>query len=481
MIEKINYLWRQIAFYFVYKAITGRKPTQSEILLFAKTCKKSNEIIANALKSQHVIKKIIELNAETLVRYAYHGILNRDPDAPGLNALTEKLRANSDYVDLISAFSNCDENVARINKKITASNNKYLTTSSYHELNLILESKVRFTLVFVPENNWLPFTLALSKNLALDGHNILLVTFSNNNLSTEKKQWLSGMIDTKTIGLLASSFRPRIKCMYIHSFGWQNNTNELIDLFPEAIINFYSDGFKNDVKRDLNKYNEIAYFGFDPIKITTKKRIIKFDEWLSQVRSELPAIAQKKQETLSFKTIICLRYYGLGPYQLCLEDLLELIWQTSLAAITSGEPIIIKPDKRHPSLSSDVISYFQKKHNATVSDLNELLPGLATQPLEVIIETGALDLIEKYVVFDSSLSYIIAHHPHITKGTKIYLGAKINTIIDFKNDNIHSELEKSKLEVYRIIYKNTLHYANQLITDSLQYKKICDSLYVFHK
>ncbi|WP_217127067.1 DUF4214 domain-containing protein, partial [Hydrogenophilus thiooxidans] len=303
-------------------------------------------------------------------------------------------------------------------------------------------SHIELIVIYVPDHNFLPCLLALAKNLSQEGFYVVfaLSRFLNNFEVTVDFIWAALTIEDLDAALRHSNLK--IKKLYVHSFGFIDDVSRLVSLCKDANLCYYGDGFKNEFKlpRNDHKLDEMVFFGFQNKRFKGKSRLIDYNCWLEFVPIVFP-IQEKQRGSIGKGMLVCLRYYGLGPYAFG-EKTSELIVNTILKSHDGQQKIFLKTDKRHPKLLTEVISGLHA-YGLEAIDLAEYIGEIAMQPLEVILQTDVLKEIDTYVVFDSSLSYIIAFHPNVNPDVKIYLGADLESLgVNLDNVSMPNHVEQ---------------------------------------
>lgn len=201
---------------------------------------------------------------------------------------------------------------------------------------------------------------------------------------------------------------------------------------------------------------------------------------------------QKNIAPINADVLVCLRYYGIGPCKLEATQLVHLIWATIRSVLSPGAAVVIMDDRRYPHLTERVMAHIALLHDGRVLDLQEHLGELADQPVEVILQTPALSQIKSFVVFDSSLSYILAHHPAIRDNSVIFLGAKLaaeteGTVPDSSvampthEEQIAQEegcAARSFDAAVKIIHYYSARYAHALEKEGFFVEKLGDAIYL---
>jgi len=88
------------------------------------------------------------------------------------------------------------------------------------------------------------------------------------------------------------------------------------------------------------------------------------------------------QAQIKANLLICLRYYGIGPYAFDISEVADRVWETVSIFLTPKARVVIKEDRRFPALTRAVLEYIQKRHKGEVIDLRELIKESAAIPVE---------------------------------------------------------------------------------------------------
>lgn len=290
----------------------------------------------------------------------------------------------------------------------------------------------RMSVLFVPDQGWLVTVLTIAQDLADSGIRCVLVVPEKVEIEVKRTPYIHAVLDVEEMGRAIRWGNMSIESLYVHSFGWTEIVKMLIQLLPSAKLCYYADGFKNEVKKpqDMKAVEEIVYFGYKPFDWPVRSRLLAYDKWQAVLRNQLPIRFRSNISPVDASVLICLRYYGKGPYSFNQEQLMRLIWETAKPVVRSGCKILVKTDLRSPKLIDEVLIHFRKLHAGPVLNLFEEIGGIADGPLENIIETDVLSKITSYVVFDSSLSYIIFNHPMVKPDSTILVGAALESVLD---------------------------------------------------
>ena len=346
--------------------------------------------------------------------------------------------------------------------------------------------------VFLPGAEWLSFCLTLVHDLwESEGLPSLLVIPNDVKVDVPKYDGVFGKIELDDVDRAVRLGKLDVARVYVHSYGWVEDVLRLRHLFPNSPCGYYADGFKNEVKLPANRAQlaEITYFGFCPFDWPIPARILSFSDWRGALRA---VMGPRRSEVMEIEAdiLVCLRYYGIGPYCIQFDEVLEVFWQSVQPVIKAGARILVKGDARSPTLLPATLAYFSERHDGDVEDLANVVGDLAAKPLECLLELNVLPKVSTYVVFDSSLSYILAHHPGRKNDAKIIVGAPIgafrHVIPAAVGATSHEEqiaqeqglAERSFEAAIKGIHFYTERYVNQLVREGFSTEKLSDALYL---
>ncbi len=448
---------------------------------------KSNDAEIDALQSlspEEHWKQTLHLTAPYVLRSLYLGILGREPERVHVNNALQRLQ-ESDFVSLIRSFESSGENFhiwrtkflpEMIQKEIKLSSNQESSISlngliksevnklesdieryqNFHNANSGIEFGLSnyprlnvsesLALVFVPNEGWLPYALAIANYLNTNYQRRSVFVYLE--WSPALAQAMS--FDTVVFDVIHinefrkipndSNFSPDIICT--HSFGWLDETRYLLSRFPEARFYVFADGLKNGVDAMLSSHKPIdgsIFFSYAlPIpeikhEITIPiDTIFKYVGDIANVYRFQPNIELLKNELPDY-AVIYLRYWGGGyAYTIDLYDAVQSIVDTSTKYLSVGDTVVVKNDARAKAeLFSLVCAALLDKGFNVVPFADYLLKygiGSAYQnlPVEYFFAKGLLCRAKAHVVLDSSLGYIVASSPYIKRQTNIILGADIS-------------------------------------------------------
>jgi hypothetical protein len=286
------------------------------------------------------------------------------------------------------------------------------------------EGDPRFAALYLPDAHWMPYVWSVAESLRARGYVPLLVM---EQMSRDQIKRPSDCYAVLTGGQLDRAVRfgkMPLTLFALHSFGWQQPQMEIRGLSKDAEVVIYGDGFKNEIARTVHfgDVKEYFCFGYQLHQWATPCTVITPETVFANARKYWPEPKGAPKSQIKADLLICLRYYGIYPYAFDIAEVADRVWETVSIFLTPKARVVIKEDRRFPALTRAVLEYIQKRHKGEVIDLRELIGESAAIPVEQLLELGVLENIERYAVFDSSLSYILMHHPKVNKNALVILG-----------------------------------------------------------
>ncbi|AXI01975.1 hypothetical protein [Aquirhabdus parva] len=420
-------------------------------------------------------KNTVHLYADYVVKSLYLGILNREPEPNSLLVYGSRLR-EKDFSSIIQGFTASHENsnnwLRKFQSQLTQekmNNSEELRYRSQNdgidfrfESNSHLNELHSLSLIFVPSEAWLPFALATASYLyGKYGYSSVFVYL----------EWAPAIAQAATLEVAVfdiihfdelkklsdtTFFKPRV--IATHSFGWLKEAGDILLKFPQAKLFVYADGLKNGVDVMLGKKHKIEgaiFFGYAvqhpaiPHEVTLSINAV-FDPVakIANFYKFEPDLAQLKKEEIGAEyAVVYLRYWGSGAYEIELSTVVQSMVDTISRHINTDTRLIIKNDPRAlPDLYILVRGALGEK-GYDVSSLEDYFlqhginPAYQKLPVEYFFSKGLLCHAKAHVVFDSSLSYIIATSPNIKRPTRVIVGADISI---FRNKILNNLLEKDE-------------------------------------
>jgi len=416
-----------------------------------------------------------------------------DREIPKIREFVKHYRAT--LADLVQSlqFQDHDDSCWSVDFDPQSIDVSHLDQEIYKE-NLLPFNGFSGAVIYVPERQWLTYTLALAQQLASEEVNILFVTPRGVRFDFAHPDYLYAQMEMDHFDrAVRYGDRVSIRRLYVHSYGWKNDIQQLTNLCKTAQLCFYGDGFKNEFAKPRHEQSVFEWvdFGYSLFDWATPKRIVSYSEWLKQIPLVYPII-QPSIPPIEADVLVCLRYYGSGPYLFNEEQLKRLFWQTIKVVLKPGCTVIIKSDKRGPKLTEIVKTLITSQHDGPVIDLADQLDALADESVEVILQTPMLEKIMSFIVFDSSLSYILAHHPAIKPDTQILLGAALDSLeqsevesCQFDHDTQLAQEEGRAERTYEAAL-NTINfystrYADALVKEDFPVEQLEKGLYLIRK
>jgi transposase-like protein len=323
-----------------------------------------------------------------------------------------------------------------------------------------------FGLVFVADEMWLPFALVTADFLRNHYKLETILVYKDWSPGITAAQELSAsvfeIISLRELKQLPenSAFQPQI--LVSHSYGWKTETKDLLAQFPKAVFLVYADGFKNEVTIDLSQQRTIGgavFFGYIPANqplnaITTvnAKEVIQKNRSISALYKFTPKFSDD-----SFKNyaVVYLRYFGSGVYKFSFEEIIQCFADTTSRYVATNTTLVIKNDKRADPLLFPRICKVLAERGYPVIGFDDYLVQHGVDkayqflPVEYFLARGLLCQAVSHVVFDSSLSYIIAIHPNIKVQTDIILGVDVRVFKDkLETENSQENIENQLCNTY---------------------------------
>jgi hypothetical protein len=334
---------------------------------------------------------------------------------------------------------------------------------------LRLESDRKLALIFVPTDGWLPFGLAVADQLKSEEECETVFVWETWSPTIAQAVALStsvfDSVSLTDLGQLNSASRFSPCVIVAHSFGWIEQTTSLLRQFPKAALMIYADGYKNEASPILENERAISggyFFGFYPTgrKVRARKVISAeivngyFDRIANLYAFQRNLIAAEPKEEYA---AVYLRYWGFGPYAFSIENAARVMADTITRGVETHKNIVIKHDRRvHPELYP-LLSRMLMDIGYRTCELGDHLlqygidPAYQFLPVEYLLAKGILCDASTHVVFDSSLSYVIATSSHVTRDVDIVVGADLRAFesqqpgtIKFNEGNVEAQLQQER-------------------------------------
>jgi hypothetical protein len=468
-----------------------------------------NENTTSHLSSLEHWNNTLHLTAPYVLRSLYLGILDREPEGTVLNQAEQRLK-ESDLESLIRSFESSTENYLSwqakfapqmIQKEINLSPAQEKSAAlseilrsdvsklesdvsryqQYHDANNGIEFHYSnnprlnisdsLALIFVPNESWLPYALAIAQYFNSNYKYRSVLTYLEWSPAIAQATSLESSIhEVIHISELRSmdansQFYPKIICT--HSFGWLDDTRYLLTRFPETSFYVFADGLKNGVDAMLSSLRRIdgsIFFSYAlPIpeikhEITIPiDTLFKYVYIISNIYHVAPDPVLLANEVSDY-AVIYLRYWGGGiAYPIDLNDAVQSIVETSVKYLSIQDTLVIKNDPRaKPELFSMVQDALAAKGFNVVSFADYLSrygvrSAYQNLPAEYFFSKGLLCRAKAHVVLDSSLGYIVATSPHINRQTDIIVGADMNVL--------ERKFSDAAVDVYTAQEKNSVSMA----------------------
>lgn len=334
------------------------------------------------------------------------------------------------------------------------------------------EQRPVYLILFMPENHfsWTEVLLALANELwEKEGGISIFVTPDLGKLPNFDGS--PAVHSTITLDdLIAAHEGLEFSRMYVHGFGHPKFSDRLRQAFPKTLCGFYGDGFKNALP-NLPQADEIVFFGWSPAPSHCPQRLVS-DQAFHRALAQLSKDFELPKTVLAADVMLCLRYYGSGPYQVGADQVCELIWETIRAVLRPGDALVIKADARAPNLTQTVITFLAQRHEGEVRDFATDVGDWADKPLELLFASDCLTQIRDFVVFDSSLCWLLLHAPKLRHDLRVLFGANLESL----NGTVSSDNKINQM--IETIRHYTKEYAIALERDGCVVNRLVDACYV---
>jgi hypothetical protein len=309
------------------------------------------------------------------------------------------------------------------------------------EIAPLLMRGTEISVIYCASLGWLPLLLGLSDVIEADGGAIVLIVpddFEIANITGIGKFVLNAS------SFFANSELFSCNSIVTHSFGFEEVASKLLDVFPSARLELYSDAFTNHElkywQRDSfigNKKTVSCFYYFDqlptrrlyssiPARIVSSSKVFDYFSLLSD--RYLCLLPDLSLDIESY-SVLYLRYWGCGIYEgLSTSTICKLIVSTVLKFEFESSVLIIKSDPRvKMDVFSAVVSELQGS-GINVMSFDSYLgrfgikPSCAMMPVEFFYSKGLLVNAINHFVLDSSLGYVLGIHPSIVRRCNIVLG-----------------------------------------------------------
>jgi hypothetical protein len=441
-----------------------------------------SDFVKSLLSFTEGSKLLSALHSEYIVKEVFIATLGRDPDEGGLDHHARVLRSTNSISSLVKNLLHSTEFKEKLPKLLTLSTqalavsnssqieaDQYETSDAYiskaiaaykseiplqkayananpgikYQLSLLprLDTPRVLSLIFVPSGAWLPFACALADHVRTEFNSESVLVWDEWSPVFVKATSFSQNI-FESVGLhhlkqidIESKFQPIT--IFTHSFGWVEQSKYLIDRFPHAKLLVYGDAYKNEVAPLLNEKRTISgavFFGYRPLgrkvevhTIIPASDITSYFDKAADI-FEIEHAPQPSREVQSKYAVVYLRYWGIGPYAFSSQDCVTAAYDTISKSVKTDTRLVLKKDSRGDQLFFKELSMRLKEAGYTTTDLGNYLleqgvnDGYQNLPVEYLLRHGLLTNAQAHVVFDSSLSYIIATSPYIACDTDLILG-----------------------------------------------------------
>lgn len=428
-----------------FQALLGRAPSNEELDRFAEPLGRSGDI--NALlynitgspeflsgRLEPVRRDAIGLLIDGLATTTGHG-----PDAGLVMALTTAQGPREIIESLLTHFAP-DLAVRQTHRR---ANPAIRYRIPHHPR---LECPRELALAFLPSEAWLPFGLAVADRLREDEGCETVFVWEKWSPAIAQATALSGNVfDTIALHDLqdlpdTSKFSPRI--IVSHSYGWVDQTASLLRRFPHATLLVYGDAFNNEVRPEpLAPWGPIDsgyFFGFIPDckgisarPLIRAEAVHRYIEEIAAVYQCAPAAHLGDSADEDF-AVVYLRYWGIGPYALPLEDIVSSMAATIIRALPRPMLLILKNDQRAPDQLMPALRAHLAHLGLAAVPIEDYLracgvdPAYQALPAEYLFAHGLLSGAKLHIVFDSSLSYLISTSRHVQRPTEIAIGGDLS-------------------------------------------------------
>jgi hypothetical protein len=316
-----------------------------------------------------------------------------------------------------------------------------------------LQTTRNLGIVFVPNDHFLPFCLAVADKIYEKYHIESVLVYLHWSPAIHNifslSQVVYEVIDIAFFGQIIreSAFEP--KFIAVHSWGWLDQSRWLISLFPKAYIYQYADGFGNGIDHlIIEEYidkNQIIrgsfFFGYKPYhhnvnRIESIIPITNIFSYMDEMSKIYKISDQIRPPFLDWDNyaVLYLRYWDKGTYSMPLDMIVEIIRQTIAQVVGTETTILIKDDPRVASVLMGLVSQQLQNDGYKTASFGEYLQSFNIDsryqqlPTEYFFSYGFLSRANLHFTLDGSLSYILAAHPSIRRPTELILGADFSTV-----------------------------------------------------
>lgn len=427
-----------------YQVILERDPDDVGLAAFRELCSTSADL--NVL-----LQRLISSEEYRIKQFNYL-------KAPLVDAITQIYQKKQHIREKITAESSVVSNPKElVSAFVRAIEPDYIAENDYYSLRQRpnsdipvaprLESPRRLALIFVLNESWLAFCITVADSLReSDGVEAVLVWWEWSpaiaqafNLSPNVYEVIGYQ---QLLNLpVNSQFKPRM--LVLHSYGFADMNLAMLNRFKDAKLIVYADCYKNEIDSVLNEHRSIVggfYFGFQPdfrrvlpYKIIENAQIgdaiDKVADFYTYRQSPNNALVP-----LNPYAMVYIRYWGIGPYAFNLDMATDIMVATIVKGVDVSLELVLKNDARaQPELLALLTEKLHQK-GYRVNSINAYLelqsvdPACSALPVEFLLSKGLLCDAACHVVFDSSLSYLIASSRHIKPNATLVVGADLSLI-----------------------------------------------------
>lgn len=242
-----------------------------------------------------------------------------------------------------------------------------------------------------------------------------------------------------------------------HSEGSIDNAARLLELYPQALLGVWADGFRNVANANRwmphAKVRVVYFFSFRGV-LTSKELLLERVLPSCFLWDSQRVILNKRWGAFELDaknfSVFYPRYWWRAPYLLSHEFIVSSWVDMVLENSSEDELIVVKTSPLYND-GTDVVSNFIEKlvecgRNVVYADefcesfgLDKKMANLSAEDLFCL---GVFGKAKKHYVLDGSLATIIASHPGVIKPSQLVLGSKFNAF----DQNIPNML-KSNLSI----------------------------------
>lgn len=336
-------------------------------------------------------------------------------------------------------------------KVVSADEDDPLRTALRSALRWAFPIREAVVMVLVPGVNWLHFALSIADEVYQRfGKRSVLVALQDHPLFDGAEKLAASVVGAIDIEELSKAAFEDVYAVVSHDFAWGEQSDQLLQRYPEALHWVYADGFRGelcDPVRHAPKAELAFFFGHVSSNPNGVPEIcIPASEPVRHVKGIVAAYeAFDPGEPVSGEpenlAVIYLRYWGIGAYAMSADQVADSILVTMQAVLPDGVLVVIKSD---PRVSGDVLVALlerlgQEKWPWLMLEDHLESIGIdrkyASLDAPYLFSRGILASADYHFVFDSSVGFYLAEQAPRREDIKIVFGA-VNPIWEEYSDPV---------------------------------------------